>query len=79
MILIVFSSVVVLAICIERLYTLNPRKIAPPHLLATVWKQLKRGELDAALFIGPVIAHMGQLTQALQLVQHHIGAILAIS
>lgn len=48
MVLIVLSSVVVLAICIERLYTLNPRKIAPPHLLATVWKQLKRGELDAA-------------------------------
>lgn len=48
MVLIMFSSVIVLAICIERLYTLNPRKIAPPHLLATVWKQLKRGELDAA-------------------------------
>jgi biopolymer transport protein ExbB len=48
MVLIVISSVVVLAICIERLYTLNPRKIAPPHLLATVWKQLKRGELDHA-------------------------------
>lgn len=48
MVLIVISSVVVLAICIERLYTLNPRKIAPPHLLATVWKQLKRGELDNA-------------------------------
>ncbi len=47
MVLIVLSSVVALAICIERLYTLNPRKIAPPHLLATVWKQLKRGELDA--------------------------------
>lgn len=46
--LIMISSVVVLAICIERLYTLNPRKIAPPHLLATVWKQLKRGELDTA-------------------------------
>ncbi|MFK7975808.1 MAG: MotA/TolQ/ExbB proton channel family protein [Halioglobus sp.] len=48
MVLIVISSVVVLAICIERLYTLNPRKISPPHLLATVWKQLKRGELDNA-------------------------------
>ncbi len=35
-----------LAICIDRLYTLNPKKIAPPHLLATVWKQLKKGELD---------------------------------
>jgi biopolymer transport protein ExbB len=45
--LILLSSVVVLAICIERLYTLNPKKIAPPHLLATVWKQLKRGELDS--------------------------------
>lgn len=45
--LILISSVVVLAICIERLYTLNPKKIAPPHLLATVWKQLKAGEMDA--------------------------------
>ncbi|MDE0949905.1 MAG: MotA/TolQ/ExbB proton channel family protein [Halioglobus sp.] len=48
MVLIMLSSILVLAICIERLYTLNARKIAPPHLLATVWKQLKRGELDAA-------------------------------
>jgi biopolymer transport protein ExbB len=47
MVLILGSSVVVLAICIERFYTLNPRKIAPPHLLATVWKQLKAGEMDA--------------------------------
>lgn len=48
MVLIVLCSIVVLAICIERLYTLNAKKIAPPHLLATVWKQLKAGELDAA-------------------------------
>ncbi len=48
MVLIVLCSVVALAICIERIYTLNPRKIAPPHLLATVWKQLKAGEMDAA-------------------------------
>ena len=47
MVLILGSSVVVLAICIERFYTLNPKKIAPPHLLATVWKQLKAGEMDA--------------------------------
>ncbi|MDO8862392.1 MotA/TolQ/ExbB proton channel family protein [Haliea sp. E1-2-M8] len=46
MVLIVLCSIVALAICIERLYTLNPRKISPPHLLATVWKQLKAGELD---------------------------------
>lgn len=48
MVLILLCSVVVVAICIERLYTLNPKKIAPPHLLATVWKQLKAGEMDAA-------------------------------
>jgi biopolymer transport protein ExbB len=48
MALILVCSVIVLAICIERLITLNPKKIAPPHLLATVWKQLKAGELDSA-------------------------------
>lgn len=47
MVLIVLCSIIVLAICIERLYTLNPKKIAPPHLLATIWKQLKAGEMDA--------------------------------
>ena len=47
MILIVLCSIAALAICIERLYILNPKKIAPPHLLATVWKQLKAGEMDA--------------------------------
>ena len=47
MVLILLSSIIAVAICIERLYTLNPKKIAPPHLLATVWKQLKAGELDA--------------------------------
>ena len=47
MVLILLSSIVAVAICIERLYTLNPKKIAPPHLLATVWKQIKAGELDA--------------------------------
>ena len=48
MIPIVLSSVAVLAICMERLYALNTSKIAPPHLLASVWKQLKAGGLDAA-------------------------------
>lgn len=46
--LILLCSVLVVAICIERLFALNARKIAPPHLLATVWKQLKAGEMDAA-------------------------------
>jgi biopolymer transport protein ExbB len=48
MVPLLLCSIVGLAICIERLYTLNIKKIAPPHLLATVWKQLKKGELDAA-------------------------------
>jgi len=48
MVPIVLSSILGLAICIERFYVLNPKRIAPPHLLATVWKQLKGGELDAA-------------------------------
>lgn len=47
MVLIVLCSIIVLAICLERIYTLNRKKIAPPHLLATVWKQLKAGEMDA--------------------------------
>jgi biopolymer transport protein ExbB len=47
MVLIVLCSIIVLSICAERLYTLNAKKIAPPHLLATVWKQLKAGEMDA--------------------------------
>lgn len=47
MVLILLCSIVALAICMERLYTLNAKKISPPHLLATVWKQLKAGELDS--------------------------------
>lgn len=48
MIPILLGSVVVLAICSERLFTLNEKKISPPHLLASVWKQLKAGEIDNA-------------------------------
>jgi biopolymer transport protein ExbB len=43
---IALGSILMLSICIERLYTLNTAKIAPPHLLATVWNQLKKGEFD---------------------------------
>ena len=46
MLVIIACSVAAIAICIERFFTLNRRRIAPPHLLATVWKQLKAGELD---------------------------------
>ena len=38
---------IALGISIERSVALNPDRIAPPHLLANVWKQLKAGELDA--------------------------------
>jgi len=47
MVPILICSVVALAICAERLFTLNPAKISPPHLLATVWKQLKAEDMDA--------------------------------
>ena len=38
---IVLCSVIALGISIERSVALNPDRIAPPHLLANVWKQLK--------------------------------------
>ena len=44
---IVLCSVIALGISIELSVALNPDRIAPPHLLANVWKQLKAGELDA--------------------------------
>jgi biopolymer transport protein ExbB len=48
MIVIIACSVAAIAICIERFFVLNPKRIAPPHLLATVWKQLKAGEFNAS-------------------------------
>jgi len=44
---IVAGSVIAMAIVIERSLALKPKRIAPPHLLAGVWQQLKAGELDA--------------------------------
>ncbi len=44
---IVVCSVLALAICIERHFALNKQRIAPPHLLATVWQQLRGEGLDA--------------------------------
>lgn len=44
---IVLCSIIALAICIERQFALNREKIAPPHLLATVWQQLRGQGLDA--------------------------------
>lgn len=39
-------SIAVIAICIERYWTLNPRRIAPRHLLAEVWSWIKGNQLD---------------------------------
>ena len=45
--LIVACSVIALTITIERYFALDKGKIAPQHLLATVWRDLKQGELSA--------------------------------
>ncbi|MGH1430910.1 MAG: MotA/TolQ/ExbB proton channel family protein [Neptuniibacter sp.] len=41
MIPIIACSVIALAICLERLWTLRPSRIAPPGLLAEVWVHIK--------------------------------------
>src|SRR5690554_5651539 len=48
MIPIVLCSVIVIAISLERYWTLNAAKIAPPHLLAQVWGWIKNNQIDAA-------------------------------
>ena len=45
--LIVACSVVALSISIERYLALDRSRVAPSHLLATVWRDLKQGELNA--------------------------------
>ena len=45
--LIVLCSLIAVSISIERYAALDRLKIAPPHLLATVWRDLKQGELNA--------------------------------
>lgn len=44
---ILLSSVIAVAIVIERLWTLRASKIAPPSLLGQVWRWVKEGQLDA--------------------------------
>ena len=41
---ILFCSIVAIAICVERLWSLSPTKIAPPNLIAQVWVWLKNDE-----------------------------------
>lgn len=45
---IILASVVALAITFERLWTLRRSRVAPPDLLAKVWKSIKGNQLDSA-------------------------------
>lgn len=45
---IILCSIAVIAISVERYWTLNPAKIAPRHLLAQVWGWIKNNQLDGA-------------------------------
>ena len=47
MIPIVISSVIALAICLERLWTLRPSRVSPPGLLAEVWALIKQRNITA--------------------------------
>ncbi|WKD51341.1 MotA/TolQ/ExbB proton channel family protein [Microbulbifer spongiae] len=44
---ILLCSVAVIAICIERLWTLHPQRIVPPTLLSEVWGWLKNNPVQA--------------------------------
>ncbi len=44
---IILCSIAVIAISIERYWTLNEQKIAPKQLLAQVWNWIKNNQLDA--------------------------------
>lgn len=72
MVIIIASSVIAIAICMERFYTLNPRRISPPHLLASVWKRLKAGDMDAsALTELRKASPLGRILAAGLLNSHH--------
>ncbi|AMX02613.1 MotA/TolQ/ExbB proton channel family protein [Microbulbifer thermotolerans] len=43
---ILLCSVAVIAICIERLWSLNPRRVAPRTLLGDVWGWLKNNQIN---------------------------------
>ncbi|WP_373080434.1 MotA/TolQ/ExbB proton channel family protein [Zhongshania sp.] len=44
---IILSSIIALAICVERFLKLNPDKVAPRNLLNQVWSWLQNKQLDA--------------------------------
>lgn len=48
MVPIIICSILVIGIGGERYWTLDPKKIAPRHLLAQVWSWIKNNQLDAS-------------------------------
>lgn len=48
MVPIIACSVIALAIVVERFWTLQPRRIAPPNLVVQVWQWARAGELGEA-------------------------------
>lgn len=48
MIPIILCSIAVIAISVERYWTLNPAKVAPKALLAQIWTWIKNNQVDAA-------------------------------
>jgi len=44
---IIFCSIAVIAISIERFWTLDPSKIAPRHQLGEVWNWIQQNQLDS--------------------------------
>ncbi|HBT56801.1 MAG TPA: biopolymer transporter ExbB, partial [Pseudomonas sp.] len=44
---IILSSVIAVAIVIERLWTLRSGRVAPANLLGQVWRWVKDGQLDS--------------------------------
>lgn len=47
MIPLILCSIAVIAITVERFWTLNPKKIAPKHQLAQVWTWIKNNQVNA--------------------------------
>lgn len=45
---IILSSVIAVAIVLERLWALRSSRVAPPNLLGQVWRWIKEGQLDAS-------------------------------
>ncbi|MFB9885595.1 MotA/TolQ/ExbB proton channel family protein [Balneatrix alpica] len=49
MVPLLLCSVVALAICLERLWTLRTRRVTPPELLPQLWQAIKDNRLDQSM------------------------------